>query len=80
MEELRIYYMRDNHTYRALSLDVGKAIEQMRSEWGDGYTHGMLCSKAPGMPPLVHAHGSKRWGEFEAAARAYYAAALSNSN
>lgn len=69
-----VYYMRDNHTFRRLSNDVETAVAMLWEEFDDGYTCGMLCSKTPGTPKSVQSNGRDKWAEFEAAARAYYAA------
>lgn len=71
MSDIKIYYMRDNHTFRPLSLTVEDAIKEVREEWDAGFTHGMLCSKSPGVPQPVHAHGN--WLAFEASIRRFYA-------
>jgi hypothetical protein len=42
---MNLYYMRDNHTFRALPLDVEQAVAAVREEFEDGYTSGMLCTK-----------------------------------
>lgn len=57
---MQIYYMRDNHTFRPLSLNVNEAIEQVREEYVDGYTCGMLCSHDTVVPPIF-----ARPGKFE---------------
>ena len=72
MTDNAIWYMRDNHTFKRLSLNVGEAVEQMRAEFDAGWTHGMLCTSS--LPVgNVHAHGGGRWQEFEIAARKWYA-------
>lgn len=43
-----VYYMRDNHTFKRLSDDVGTAIAEIVAELDAGFTSGMLCSKRPG--------------------------------
>ena len=63
-----LYYMRDNHTFRSLPLDVEKALQAVHEEFDAGYTYGMLCSKLKGVGYL-HANGSKRSEEFFMAAR-----------
>ncbi len=45
---VRIWYMRDNHTFLELPLDEAKAVEMLRVEmsYADGMGRsGMLCSK-----------------------------------
>lgn len=79
MQEIKIYYMRDNHTFLQLSQDVDEAVSEIHDEWYAGYTHGMLCSKSPGTPVPVHGNGLAKWDEFEKAARAYFAVVASNA-
>lgn len=43
-----VYYMRDNHTFKRLSDDVGTAIAEIVAELDAGFTSGMLCSKRLG--------------------------------
>ena len=38
------YYMRDNHTFRKLTGSIDDMLNQIKEEFDDGYTHGMLCS------------------------------------
>lgn len=67
---MKLYYMRDTHTFRALPLDVERAIIVLREEFADGCTHGMLCTKSISVEP-VRAHG--QWAEFEHKARLWLA-------
>lgn len=64
-----IWYMRDNHTFRRLPADVVQALDAMREEFADGYTHGMLCSRMTGCAPPIHGHGV--WDEFAERARTW---------
>lgn len=58
-EELKpIYYMRDDHTFKHLSVDVDTAIVEIEAEFNAGYTCGMLCSKRPGFKN-IHAQGDE---------------------
>lgn len=67
---VQIWYMRDNHTFRALPLDVEQALSVMRQERDAGGTYGMLCGKPGGvLPAPVHAGSAAEWPAFEAAAR-----------
>ena len=69
-ESVACWYMRDNHTFRALPLDVDEALAVLRSERDDGQTYGMLFGRPDGVVPgPVHAPGATQWPEFEAAAR-----------
>ena len=68
---VRIWYMRDNHTFRELPLDVDAALAVMREERDAGQTHGMLCGKPEGgvVAAPIHAPGAADWAAFEARAR-----------
>ena len=71
---MSLWYMRDNHTFRKLPFDAESAMDAVREEFDDGYTHGMLCSKmAPGE---VHAHGKDEWFEFDKQARDWLAKSI----
>lgn len=72
-EEPKVFYMRDNHTFRRLSADVEKAITELRDEFENGCSYGMVCSKSENMPGHVHAQGKLRFAEFEHEVRSYYA-------
>lgn len=58
-----IYYMRDNHTFKKLSVHLGTAMEEIEAEFDAGYTSGMLCSKRPGFKD-VHAAGTEKKEDF----------------
>ena len=73
---MKIYYMRDNHTFLPLPLDAGAAESLIRQEFDSGYTGGMLCSKDPRMKEVVHANGSKHGEEFFADARKWIEKAI----
>lgn len=76
-DPLRLWYMRDNHTFRELPLDVERAIEILRHEvCEECFSHGMLCSHQVRGLPDVHAHGAEKWHEFEFAARDWLQKAL----
>ena len=49
---MKIYYMRDNHTFLPLSFDVNTAIIQIKSEFKAGYTCGMVCITGLELPPV----------------------------
>lgn len=69
-DSVRCWYMRDNHTFRALPLDVEAALAVMREERDAGQTFGMLCGSPDGVvPPPVHARTAAEWMAFEAQAR-----------
>ena len=69
-QPVRAWYMRDNHTFRPLPLDVEGALAVMREELDAGNTYGMLCGRPTGVVPApVHAGTAAEWPAFEAAAR-----------
>lgn len=79
---MKLYYMRDDHLFRPLPLDVEQAVAAVREEFAAGQTCGMLCSKSlPCTPfgtegePDPHAHGGS-FAEFEPQVRAWMAYAL----
>lgn len=76
-EALRIWYMRDNHTFRSLPLDVEAAVLALRQEFDVGETYGILFSKHPRVKGCVHA--ANDWPAFEAAARKWLAVAVSEA-
>lgn len=79
-QEVRCWYMRDNHTFRALPLDVDAALAAMREERDAGSTYGMLCGRPDGVvPPVVHARNAAEWPAFEAKARPWLDAAVAAS-
>lgn len=79
-QPVRIWYMRDNHTFRALPLDVEGALSAMRQERDAGDTYGMLCGKPDGVvPDVVHAGSAAEWPTFEAAARPWLETAVARS-
>jgi hypothetical protein len=73
---MKIYYMRDNHTFLPLPLDVEIAESLLRKEFDDGYTYGMLCSKSAGMETLLHARGRDESDQFFSDARAWVRRAI----
>ena len=44
IEDRPVYYMRDNHTFKELTGSIDNMLSQIKEEFDDGYTHGMLCS------------------------------------
>ena len=68
--ELRIFYMRDNHTFKPLSLDVDQALLELLDEWNEGWNHGMLASKHDRAPKELHADGD--WESFKLKVRWWY--------
>ena len=79
-EPVRCWYMRDNHTFRALPLDVDAALAVMREERDAGNTYGMLCGRPNGVAPgPVHARTAAEWSAFENAARPWLEAAVARS-
>lgn len=72
MSEPRIWYMRDNHTFRSLPMTVDGALEVMREERDAGNTFGMLCcGGVPMRIEVVHAEFAADWQHFEAKARPF---------
>ena len=72
--------MRDNHTFRALPLDVEAALAVMRQERDAGDTYGMLCGNPSGVVPgPVHARSAAEWPAFEDAARHWLETAVARS-
>ena len=49
---MKCWYMRDDHTFRKLSSNINKAIEQIAVEIDDGHTYGMLCAEDKSIPVL----------------------------
>ena len=79
-QPVRIWYMRDNHTFRALPLDVEAALAVMREERDAGQTYGMLCGKPDGVVPApVHARTAWEWPAFEDAATPWLETAVARS-
>jgi hypothetical protein len=68
---MKLYYMRDNHTFRELPLDIDGAIAGCREEFHAGYTSGMLCKKPDTFPPTKDSsvHAMSDWSSFEDEAR-----------
>jgi hypothetical protein len=62
-QPLQICYMRDNHTFVPLSLDVESTIMQLLEEFQDGYTYGTLFCRGMNagnyVDQCVHASGSQ---------------------
>jgi hypothetical protein len=78
---MKLWYMRDNHTFRALPPDDEEAIAVLRVEFDRGFTSGMLCATSPlhpFRPDNVHAHAD--FAEFEPRARAWLATARTYSS
>ncbi|MBU9360823.1 hypothetical protein KTE52_31365 [Burkholderia multivorans] len=74
-EEVRLYYMRDNHTFKRLTGPVEEMLAQVMAEFDDGYTGGMLCTESlPGLGH-VHANGDADRQRFQNEAREWLFAA-----
>ena len=68
------YYMRDDHTFVKLSLDMEPSIARLRTEFFNGHDYGMLCGVPKHkLPKPVQAGSVQAWPEFEKAARAWLA-------
>jgi hypothetical protein len=74
-DEVRLYYMRDDHTFKRLTGPVEDMLAQVMAEFDDGFTSGMLCTKS--LPDLghVHAHGTSDRQRFMNEAREWLFAA-----
>ena len=70
-QPVQAWYMRDNHTFRALPLDVEQALAIIREELDVGNTYGLLCGRPTGVVPApVHARtAAEWWPTFESVAR-----------
>ncbi|EEE09227.1 hypothetical protein BMUNKI379_11435 [Burkholderia multivorans] len=74
-DEVSLYYMRDNHTFKRLTGPVEDMLAQVMAEFDDGYTYGMLCTESlPGIG-YVHAHGTADRQRFQNEAREWLFAA-----
>jgi hypothetical protein len=77
---VQVWYMRDDHMFRPLPLDVEAALAVMREERDAGQTYGMLCGRPDGVVPRpVHARTAAEWPAFEAAARPWLETAVARS-
>ncbi|HDR9337678.1 hypothetical protein [Burkholderia multivorans] len=74
-DEVSLYYMRDNHTFKRLTGPVEEMLAQVMAEFDDGFTGGMLCTKS--LPDLgnVHAYGTADRERFQNEAREWLLAA-----
>lgn len=69
-QEIKVWYMRDNHTFRPLPINVELAVAVLRDEFSRGQTYGMLCGSPMGVVPCpLHATGGEKIEEFIDAAR-----------
>lgn len=76
-ETLKCWYMRDNHTFRRVPLDVEEAISMLKKEFEEGYTYGSLLATPREKYPLaVHAGPADQWAAFEEAARIWLIEAI----
>lgn len=79
-QPVRCWYMRDNHTFRSLPLDVDAAIRVMRQERDAGNIYGLLSGSPDDvLPEPVHARSAAEWPAFETAARAWLETAVARS-
>lgn len=69
-QEIKIYYMRDNHTFKQLSLNYEDAINQIKYEFECGFDYGMLSSHF--IKTTVHSNGIEKWEEFKSEAKKFY--------
>lgn len=77
---MKLYYMRDDHLFCPLPLDIEQAIEVIREQFAERYSSGMLCSDGGAPKPFGRidpsAHGHGDFAEFEPRARAWLAVQL----
>ena len=66
---MKVYYMRDNHSFVQIPRDPGEAEDILRQEFDDGYTHGTLFCRSPGGEFMLHANGRENLEEFIQEAR-----------
>ncbi|HDR9834244.1 TPA: hypothetical protein QDC51_000995 [Burkholderia multivorans] len=72
-EEVRLYYMRDNHTFKRLTGPVEDMLAQVMAEYDGGFTAGMLFTES--LPGLGVVHGIKDRRKFMNEAREWLFAA-----
>lgn len=73
-DEVHLYYMRDNHTFKRLTGPVEDMLAQVMAEFDDGYTYGLLCTSLPDLGN-VHAYGTADRQRFQNEAREWLFAA-----
>jgi len=66
---VKIYYMRDNHSFVPIPRDPGEAEDILRQEFDEGYMHGTLFCRSPGKEFVLHANGREHLEEFIQEAR-----------
>lgn len=74
---MKLYYMRDNHTFCPLPLEIEQAIAVIRDEFADGNSYGMLFTKSIDTSNAPNPHARRDFAEFEPRARAWLAYVLS---
>ena len=73
---MKIWYMRDNHTFLPLPLPLEAAMEQLRTAFVDMRdTYGSLCTNQGPMSRKME-HAGNDWKEFSPRARAWLEAAV----
>lgn len=77
---MKIYYMRDNHAFVHIPLDVSLAESILRQEFSDGWTYGMMCSHSEGMKDLLHASGGENAEQFFNDAKDWVSKAIKIAN
>lgn len=74
---MKIFYMRENHTFLPLPLNVEESVAAIREEFDNGHGHGSLCCKS--VPNgFIDANGDV--DKFEAQVRDFYAANVTEQN
>ena len=72
---LIFFYMRDDHLFAPLNThDVEEFVRDIKKQFDDGYTAGMVCGSLGGrhISDVVHSHGEAEWDKLEAEARRWF--------
>ena len=75
-----IWYMRENHTFTRIGLDVEEAINKLLRCFVEGHTYGSVFSTTFRTLEPVHASGVENWDKFESAVREFYKCVKEDSN
>ena len=78
MDEISIYYMRDNHTFRKLSLNVESALVEIQQELDDGFTCGALVCDHKAAPQRIVRCYYRNVDKFKAEVKKWYLALNNN--
>ncbi len=74
-----VWYMRDNHTFLRLPLEVNLALQALEDEFIHGDSRGMLCSKHPGLVNIQY-HSNGNWNDFKPLAVGFLREAMRIAN